>query len=1122
MSTWTPPDADGLPCEVGRYTLHQSIGQGGMARVYRAELFGPAGFRKMVALKIMRPDGADSADDHETAFLVREARVGGLLQHPHIVDVYELGQHEGVPYIAMELVNGPSLSEVLRRHGPPPPAVSLCIARQVVDGLMAAHELPSTDAIQGVVHRDLKPANILLDLRGFAKIADFGLAEMASKLRSRVRGEVYGTPAYMSPEQLRGDPLDTRSDHFAFGAVLFEIFTGDRLFRAGDVYETATMILEGDAGHLREAANRLNGIVPDLGGLVWRCLQPVPELRYPSTADLADALHRLDRQPVWTAQVRRWINEPERVTMEVRVLSASGIDDTSGPLADRGLGTLAIVEHLEDGSLSTAEIVAEPASPVEESPFVGREEYVDAVRSHIASGARIVTIKGPGGMGKTRLATEVARRAAVDGEDPAVWVNLRVCSSVDDIVAETGRALGVRAQGTADPIDQLGAAFAGRDELLLILDNGELLIDPLKGLLERWCSAAPRMTTLLTSRERARLPGERVVELGPMGVDTGSALFLSRAGRVLGERADEVDPTMVRRIVERVDGMPLALELAAAQLAQLSLSELLETLDDRLIGAPGTGVLQQTIASSWALCEEWEQDAMAQLSVFQGGFRLSQAEAVLDLSEHPGAPGVIDVVSALYDQSLLRSQVEGSEPRFSMYSTVEAFAAQRLRSMGSDVEQAARNRHAACFARLGHPEWVQRLEEQPFHPDARAIAREAANLAAAQKHAGEQKATDQWVALALMRGLSAVAEGQYGAAVEALTSVPAGMGLSGPQSAVLSRWEVEARCYRGDPDQIPMSKEMVARVEQYGDERLQISARVALARSIRLAHGPKAAETLLEECMERAVSLGNAYVLGLVEYHLGTLCAVRSDHERAVRLFRRSRRRFALIGCQQRAAASQNSLAHSLHLQGLYGEALDLLESSLKIADRQGDPRMQSSTLRLLGTILAGSGEVERAAEYMRQAIEIQKPIGARVGAAASEYTLSGILIRMDRFEEARACIDSPLRVGRESKMLQLTAGCLANLGLCEAYAGDSVASEAALVESDQMVEALGNWMLAGWLDCRRSEACWALGEPVRAREYLDAAWACAHAHNVSSKSILGATIARVEGKLSKDPPAAR
>ena len=195
MGTWKLPEESDLPDEVGRYVLHGILGQGGMARVYRAELLGPAGFRKMVALKIVLPEGLDATHAEETAFLVREARLGGMLRHPHIVDIYELGTIEGVPFISMELVDGPTLSDLISSHGPLPPSIGIQFGLQLAEALCVAHNLDVGHAKCGVVHRDLKPGNILIDPNGLAKIADFGLADLTSQLQSPSGGKVFGTPA---------------------------------------------------------------------------------------------------------------------------------------------------------------------------------------------------------------------------------------------------------------------------------------------------------------------------------------------------------------------------------------------------------------------------------------------------------------------------------------------------------------------------------------------------------------------------------------------------------------------------------------------------------------------------------------------------------------------------------------------------------------------------------------------------------------------------------------------------------------------------------------------------------------------------------------------------------------
>ncbi len=158
----------------------------------------------------------------------REAQVCARLKHPHIVDVYTVGEHEGYTYMALQYVNGLSLKELLEKEGILPPAVSLEIIRQVLLGLAYAHE-------NGVIHRDIKPGNIMLDIQGQVQLTDFGLAYLGEDASLTQQGNILGTPAYMSPEQITGEPLSPASDFFAVGATLYEMLTGVKPF-AGENY----------------------------------------------------------------------------------------------------------------------------------------------------------------------------------------------------------------------------------------------------------------------------------------------------------------------------------------------------------------------------------------------------------------------------------------------------------------------------------------------------------------------------------------------------------------------------------------------------------------------------------------------------------------------------------------------------------------------------------------------------------------------------------------------------------------------------------------------------------------------------------------------------------------------
>ena len=263
---------------LGRYEILGALGAGGMGEVYRArdERLG-----RDVAIKVLREEG--TADpDLQRRFAI-EARSASALNHPNILTVHDVGMEQAIPYIVSELVDGEPLGSLIAR-GKIPIRRALDIAIQVADGLAAAHQA-------GIVHRDLKPANIMLTKAGSAKILDFGLAKAVPKElsgastqhTSTMPGIIVGTATYMSPEQVRGELLDPRSDQFSFGLVLFEMLTGKAPFARSSDLSTMAAIAEEPAPPIRE----LNPAVPaPLRWCVERCIAKDREERYASTSDL--------------------------------------------------------------------------------------------------------------------------------------------------------------------------------------------------------------------------------------------------------------------------------------------------------------------------------------------------------------------------------------------------------------------------------------------------------------------------------------------------------------------------------------------------------------------------------------------------------------------------------------------------------------------------------------------------------------------------------------------------------------------------------------------------------------------------------------------------------------------
>jgi eukaryotic-like serine/threonine-protein kinase len=273
--------------KIGPYEIKSPIGAGGMGEVYHAT---DTRLGRDVALKLLPATFARDADRLHR--FEQEARAVAALNHPNILAVFDIGQHDGSPFLISELLEGESLRAVLDR-GPLPQRKTVEYGVQIAQGMAAAHE-------KGIVHRDLKPENIFVTKDGRIKILDFGLAKLAQAVPEdpngatvafgTAAGVVLGTPGYMAPEQVRGQPADARTDIFAFGAVLYEMLSGLRAFRRDTPAESMTAVLKEDPGEISDATHPVS---PALDRIVRRCLEKSPEQRFQSARDLSFALSAL-------------------------------------------------------------------------------------------------------------------------------------------------------------------------------------------------------------------------------------------------------------------------------------------------------------------------------------------------------------------------------------------------------------------------------------------------------------------------------------------------------------------------------------------------------------------------------------------------------------------------------------------------------------------------------------------------------------------------------------------------------------------------------------------------------------------------------------------------------------
>ncbi|MGH7529352.1 MAG: protein kinase domain-containing protein [Gemmatimonadales bacterium] len=657
------PDEELAEALADRYRLERLLGQGGMATVHLAL---DLKHRRKVAVKVLRPELGIALGVERFR---REIEIAAALNHPHILAVHDSGGAAGVLYYVTPYVEGHSLRTRLAREGRLPIEEALRITREVADALGYAHA-------RGLIHRDIKPENILLQA-GHAVVADFGIARAITAAEG-TRGATLtqpgvpiGTPEYMSPEQAAGErELDGRCDQYALACVLFEMLAGRPPFTSATV---AGVLLQ----HLTATPPPITDLQPD-------------------------------------------------VPTSVAAAVGRGLAKTS---TDRFSDMAAFVEALAAPVPVAAPTGAPP--PAQLTSFIGRERETAAVQA-LLEDARLVTLTGAGGSGKTRLALEVASRVAARYPDGVAWVELAPLSNPDLVAHHVADALGVRRDGIQSAEDALLEALSGR-AALLVLDNCEHLVDACARLAEALLRGCPRLRILATSREALGIGGERpwlvpALTLPEDQSATRAAAAASEAVRLFVERGRAVRPSLelvddnvaaIAQICRRLDGLPLAIELAAARARVLDPQQIAARLDDVFAlltsgsrtALPRQRTLRGAIQWSHELLTEPERILFRRLAVFAGGFTIDAAEAVA------AGDDVLDLVSGLVDKSLVVLETEALESRYRMLETIRQFARERLEE-AVELPEIAR-RHARFFlARAGTAEpflssqsegWQERL-----------------------------------------------------------------------------------------------------------------------------------------------------------------------------------------------------------------------------------------------------------------------------------------------------------------------------------------------------------------------------------------------------------------------------
>jgi non-specific serine/threonine protein kinase len=660
---------DGIAAELSRagFADADEIGRGGFGIVYRCV---QSALDRVVAVKVLTVE----VDDSRERFVREQQAMGRLTGHPNIVAVLQTGETpSGYSYLVMPYCESGSLQDRIRLMGVLPLDEVLRFGVKLAGALESAHR-------SGIVHRDVKPANVLLTDYREPALCDFGIARTAGAYKTAT-GIFTGSPAFTAPEVLSGDEPSSASDVYGLGATLFAALTGHAAFerRSGEQVVAQFLRIANDpVPDLRE-----RGIPDDVAAVIEQAMSREAGNR-PSAVEFGEALRDL--------QSGRGLAVDE--------MALRGADSSAPRPAAR------VPQRPPVGNLRT---------PL--ASFVGRHAELAELRK-LLSRSRLVTLTGVGGVGKTTLSVHAATDQRQSFED-GVWLvelaDLRDGSLLVEVVAA---ALGVRNQSGVELIDHLIELWRPR-EALVVLDNCEHLIDAAAELVETLLSGCPLLRILATSREVLGVGGEAVLSLSPLpcpepdteptlgGLSRFDAveLFVERARSVVSDFVlTDANRAAVTRICSRLDGLPLALELAAARLRTLSPQQIADGLSDRytLLGrgrrrvAARQQTLEWCVGWSYDLCSPDEQKLWGRLSVFAGSFELDAAHDIC--GQNLSQDEFLDELSALVDKSILIRTDEHGEIRFRLLETLRDYGKARIADSADYA--LLRRRHAGWFARL--------------------------------------------------------------------------------------------------------------------------------------------------------------------------------------------------------------------------------------------------------------------------------------------------------------------------------------------------------------------------------------------------------------------------------------
>ncbi|MBI2944610.1 MAG: AAA family ATPase [Candidatus Wallbacteria bacterium] len=741
--------------------------------------------------------------------------------------------------------------------------------------------------------------------------------------------------------------------------------------------------------------------------------------------------------------------------------------------------------------------------PVPAGACLGRERELAALEALLGRGERLVTVLGPGGIGKTRLAVELGLRYSEPGRErggEVVFCDLTRATSVSEIAELAAGALSAcfgQLGTTQALVEAVGNELAGREGCLVILDNFEQVARHAVETVGRWRALAPQVQLLVTSREPLGLSGEATYRLEPLELDDAVTLFMQRAAAARSQLSLELrERPVVERITRSVDCIPLALELAAGRAGILSLEQVEEQLSRRfgLLAStrrdvePRQATLRGAIDWSWNLLSERERAALAQLSVFRG-CTLDAAEAVLEVGEAAGGGQTLDLVQGLVDRSMVQVTMGERGARYHLLVSIQAFAAQKLEESGG--AGAARERHGRYYARLAAERFTGSFLDDD-RIDSAAVEAERDNLTAAldaptlpaeQKlelivalccQAYTRRPLDEMKALAARGESLASAVGSPALVTRMLEVIGVSEWLAGDHEAAARHLE-----------------RALGQAKLAGDARLEALVLKDLAScDMMLSRGKQAAE-LLDRALERARVSGDPYVEARIIGNLGHVWYRQCDGARCVPLFERQLELTVDRPESLEHAFALNNLGGAKLLLNCFDEARRLHERALAILIRLGHFRFEAMVQCQLASVGVMRGEGALALEDVVRTLSRARRYGLKWAIAHALYVIGLVRIESGDARGALAVLQEGEGAAREAGDLNMLALTLAGRSAALGIAGEPDRARRDLEAARELIHEGHDSVIRvmeGFLHVGRALRAAAAGDTAGAREAQRAA----------------------------------